>query len=394
MNLHEFQAKDLLKTYGVAVPRGTVASTPEQAAEAAAQLGGGAWVVKAQVHAGGRGKAGGIKMVKTADEAGEAASKMLGSQLVTAQTGAGGKEVRRVYVEEACDIDKEIYLAALIDRSIGRVAFLASAEGGEDIEEAASRSPENIQKLIVDPETGPDAAEVETLVSGLGLSGLQADAASKTVNAVYKAFMENDASLIEINPLGVTAKGDLVALDVKMIVDDNALYRHPEWEKLWDEAEVDAEEIEARKFELNYVPMDGNIGVMVTGAGLALGILDMIKDRGGEAADFMDVRPVATREQVAAGIKMLLGNPNVKTVLVVTMGGGVLRCDTIAEGIALACKEFPGHVPVIVRAAGTAKELGELALRNQGIDVIFAADLADAADKAVTAAVTAAGKGA
>ncbi len=394
MNLHEFQAKDLLKTYGVTVPRGTVASTPEQAAKAAAQLGGGAWVVKAQVHAGGRGKAGGIKMVKTADEAGKAASKMLGSQLVTAQTGAGGKEVRRVYVEEACDIDKEIYLAALIDRSIGRVAFLASAEGGEGIEEAAARSPENIQKLIVDPETGPDAAEVETLVSGLGLSGLQADAASKTVNAVYKAFMENDASLIEINPLGVTAKGDLVALDVKMIVDDNALYRHPEWEKLWDEAEVDAEEIEARKFELNYVPMDGNIGVMVTGAGLALGILDMIKDRGGEAADFMDVRPVATREQVAAGIKMLLGNPNVKAVLVVTMGGGVLRCDTIAEGIALACKEFPGHVPVIVRAAGTAKELGELALRNQGIDVIFAADLADAADKAVAAAGAAAGKGA
>ncbi|MEE8214346.1 MAG: ATP-grasp domain-containing protein, partial [Alphaproteobacteria bacterium] len=267
-----------------------------------------------------------------------------------------------------------------------RVAFLASAEGGADIEEEAARTPGKILKLAVDPETGLEDADARKLAADLGLTGLQADAAQSTMTAMYKAFIENDASLIEINPMAVTAKGDLVALDVKMIVDDNAQHRHPEWEKLWDEAEVDPNEIEARRFELNYVPMDGDIGVMVTGAGLALGILDLIKDRGGNAADFMDVRPVATREQVAAGIKMLLANPKVKALLVVAIGGGVLRCDTIAEGIALACKEAGSHVPVIVRAAGTAKELGELALHNQGVDVIFADDLADAADKAVAAA--------
>ena len=386
MNLHEYQAKELLKQYGVAVPPGAVASTPDEAAAAAKELGGGSFVVKAQVHAGGRGKAGGIKMAATPKDAAEAAAKMLGARLVTAQTGAEGKKVRRVYVEEACDVAKEIYLAVLVDRSLGRVAFLASAEGGADIEEAAARTPGKILKLAVDPEPGLDDADARKLAADLGLTGLQADAAHSIMTAVYKAFIENDASLIEINPMAVTAKGDLLALDVKMIVDDSALPRHPEWEKLWHEAEVDAEEIEARRFELNYVPMDGDIGVMVTGAGLALGILDLINDRGGNAADFMDVRPVATREQVAAGIKMLLANPKVKAVLVVAIGGGVLRCNPIAEGIALACKEADGHVPVIVRAAGTAKELAELALRNQGVDVIFADDLADAADKAVAAA--------
>ena len=386
MNLHEYQAKELLKQYGVAVPLGAVASTPDEAADVAKKLGGSSFVVKAQVHAGGRGKAGGVKMAATPKDVAEAAAKMLGTRLVTAQTGAEGKEVRRVYVEEARDVAKEIYLAALVDRSLGRVAFLASAEGGADIEEAAARAPGNILKLVVDPEPGLEDDDARKLAADLGLTGLQADAAQSAMMAMYKAFIENDASLIEINPMAVTAKGDLVALDVKMIVDDNALHRHPEWEKLWDEADVDAEEIEARRFELNYVPMDGDIGVMVTGAGLALGLLDLIKDRGGNAADFMDVRPVATREQVAGGIKMLLANPKVKAVLVVAIGGGVLRCDTIAEGIALACKEAGGHVPVIVRVAGTAKELAELALRNQGVDVIFADDLADAADKAVAAA--------
>ena len=385
MNLHEYQAKELLKQYGIAVPPGAVASTPDEAAAAAKKLGGDSFVVKAQVHAGGRGKAGGVKMAPSPKDVAEAAAKMLGTRLVTAQTGAEGKEVRRVYVEEACDVAKEIYLAALVDRSLGRVAFLASTEGGADIEEAAARTPDKILKFAVDPETGLDD-DARKLAADLGLTGLQADAAQSAMTAMYKAFIENDASLIEINPMAVTTKGDLVALDVKMIVDDNALHRHPEWEKLWDEAEVDPNEIEARRFELNYVPMDGDIGVMVTGAGLALGILDLIKDRGGNAADFMDVRPVATREQVAAGIKMLLANPKVKAVLVVAIGGGVLRCDTIAEGIALACKEAGSHVPVIMRAAGTAKELAELALHNQGVDVIFADDLADAADKAVAAA--------
>ncbi|MEE8350712.1 MAG: ADP-forming succinate--CoA ligase subunit beta, partial [Rhodospirillales bacterium] len=386
MNLHEYQAKELLQNYGVPVPTGRVAATAEEAGSATEKLGGDSWVVKAQVHAGGRGRAGGIKIVKSADAARGAAEKMLGQRLVTAQTGAEGKVVNRVYVEKACDITKEIYLAAMVDRSIGRIAFLASAEGGEDIEEAAAKSPDKIFKLVIDPATGLEDADAARLAQDLGLSGMQAGTFVRSLACVYKAFLENDASLIEINPLAVTDEGGLIALDVKMIVDDNALYRHPDWQKLWDEAEVDVDEIEARRFELNYVPMDGNIGVMVTGAGLALGILDLLKDRGGEAADFMDVRPVATRDQIAAGIRMLLGNTNVKAILVVAMGGGVLRCDTIAEGIALACKQAPGHVPIIVRAAGTAKEMAELALRNQGVDVIFADDLAEAADKAVAAA--------
>ena len=386
MNLHEYQAKEILKAYGVQVPPGAIASSANEASEAAIRLGGKSWVIKAQVHAGGRGKAGGVKIVKTTKAAGETAGNMLGTRLVTAQTGAEGKEVKQVYVEEALDIAKEIYLAALIDRSIGRVQLLASAEGGQDIEEAAAQHPENIIKLVIDPEVGLKPEDAKKLAGDLGLSGGLVDEAVKAMDGLYKAVLENDASLIEINPLCVTGDGQLSALDVKMIVDDNALFRHSDWNKLWDEADVGADEIEARRSELNYVPMDGNIGVMVTGAGLALGILDLLKDRGGDAADFMDVRPVATREQVAAGIKMLLRNPSIKAVLVVTMGGGVLRCDTIAEGIAIACKEAPNHAPIVVRAAGTAKELAELALRNQGIKVTFADDLADAADKAVAAA--------
>ena len=386
MNLHEYQAKELLKTYGMPVPPGIATSTPDEADKAAATLGGTAWVVKAQVHAGGRGRAGGVKIVKSSKAAGEAAASMLGTRLVTAQTGALGIEVKRVYVEQACEVAQEIYLAALVDRSIGRVAFLASSEGGEDIEEAAATAPDKIHKLVIDPKTGLNDTDAKALAADLGLSGETADAVATAMAAVYKAFLENDASLIEINPLAVTEAGDLFALDVKMIVDDNAIYRHPEFEKLWDEGEVSAEEIEAHRHELNYVPMDGNIGVLVTGAGLALAILDMLKDQGGEAANFMDVRPVATREQVAAGIKMLLANAKVKAILVVTIGGGVLRCDTIAEGIAIACKEAGNHVPMIVRAAGTGKELAELALNNQGVQVTYATDLAEAAQLAIVAA--------
>ncbi|NQV84539.1 MAG: ADP-forming succinate--CoA ligase subunit beta [Rhodospirillales bacterium] len=385
MNLHEYQAKELLKAYGVPVPAGVVASTAKDADIAAATLGGSAWVVKAQVHAGGRGRAGGIKLVKSSKAAGEAAGAMLGSRLVTAQTGAEGKEVSQVYIEQACNVAREIYLAAMIDRSLGRVAFLASSEGGEGIEEAATASPDKINKLVVDPNVGLVPTDAQALVKNLGLSGGQADAAATAMQAIYKAFIESDASLIEINPLAVTAEGELIALDVKMIIDDNAVYRHPEFEKLWDEAEVSADEIEAHRHELNYIHMDGNIGVMVSGAGLAMGMLDLLKAYGGEAADFMDVRPVATRDQIAAGIRMLLADTKVKALLVVAMGGGVLRCDTIAEGIAIACKETSRHIPTIVRFAGTAKELGELALQNQAVGVTFASDLADAAEKAVAA---------
>jgi len=390
MNLHEYQAKELLKAYGVPVPPGIVASTAKDAANAAASLGGSAWVVKAQVHAGGRGRAGGVKIVKSSRAAGEAAGNLLGTRLVTAQTGAEGKEVRRVYIEQACEVGREIYLAAMIDRSLGRVAFLASSEGGENIEKTATAQPEKINKLVIDPNVGLAPTDALALVKDLGLSGDQAEAAQAAMEAIYKAFTESDASLIEINPLAVTDGGELLALDVKMIIDDNAVYRHPEFEKLWDEAEVPADEIEARRHELNYVHMDGNIGVMVSGAGLALGILDLLKAKGGDAANFMDVRPVATREQIAAGIRMLLADAKVQAVLVVAMGGGVLRCDTIAQGIAIACKEAGDHVPMIVRFAGTAKELGELALQNQAVGVTFADDLADAAKKAVA---TAGGRG-
>jgi succinyl-CoA synthetase beta subunit len=388
VNLHEFQAKALLKAYGVPVPAGAVAASADEAAEAAKKLAAKAWVVKAQVHAGGRGKAGGVKIVKSPEAARQAAAGMLGTRLVTSQTGAEGKRVRRIYVEEACDVAKEIYLAALVDRSLGRVAFLASAAGGVDIEEAAHKSPGNIIKLVIDPETGLQDADARKLAGELGLSGKQADTMVATMAAVYKAFLEKDASLIEINPFGVAASGDMYALDVKMIVDDNAMFRHQEFERLWEEAEVDPAEIEARRHELNFVHLEGDIGVMVTGAGLALGILDMIRDKGGSAADFMDVRPVATREQVAAGIRMLFGNPKVKAILVVAIGGGVLRCDTIAEGIALACKSVKDHVPVIVRNAGTAKELAELALTNQRVGVAFADDLDGAVDTAIRAART------
>ncbi|HEY4636158.1 MAG TPA: ADP-forming succinate--CoA ligase subunit beta [Rhodospirillales bacterium] len=388
MNLHEFQAKALLKAYGVPVPPGDVAASADEAAETARRLKSKAFVVKAQVHAGGRGKAGGVKIVKSPDAARQAAAGMLGTRLVTSQTGAEGKRVRRIYVEEACDVAKEIYLAALVDRSLGRVSFLASASGGVDIEEAAHKAPGNIIKLVIDPQTGLRQADAQKLAKDLGLSGKQAADLAATMAAVYKAFLEKDASLIEINPLGVTATGDLYALDVKMIVDDNAIYRHQEFDRLWEEAEVDPAEIEARRHELNFVHLEGDIGVMVTGAGLALGILDMIKDKGASAADFMDVRPVATREQVAAGIRMLLGNPNVKAILVVAIGGGVLRCDTIAEGIALACKSAKQHVPVVVRFAGTAKELAELALTNQRVGASLAGDLDEAVDMAVRAAKT------
>jgi succinyl-CoA synthetase beta subunit len=386
MNLHEFQAKGVLKTYGIPVPAGIVVSTSRDAANATAALGGTAWVVKAQVHAGGRGRAGGVKIVKSSLAASKAAEELLGSWLVTSQTGTKGKEVKQIYIEQACNVDREIYLAVLINRSLGRVAFLASSQGGENIEENIVAKPDNINKLDIDPKKGLVKKDILAFIKNMGLFNEQAKSALSTIKSLYQAFIDNDASLIEINPLAITDDGRLMALDVKMIIDDNSIYRHPEFEKLWDEAEVSSDEIEARLHELNYVQMDGNIGVMVSGAGLALGILDLLKANGGEAADFMDVRPVATREQIAAGIRMLMADTKIKSLLVVAMGGGILRCDTIAEGIAMACKEVGEHVPLIVRFAGTAKELGELALRNQAIDFTFADDLEDAAEKAVAAA--------
>ena len=368
------------------MPPGRIAKTAEEARAAAEQLGGPRWVIKAQVHAGGRGRAGGVRLADSLDAVTDAADGLLGQRLVTAQTGTEGKQVKQVYVEQACDITRELYLALLVDRSAGRVALIASADGGEDVEEAAAEAPETLFKLVPDPGSGLDAAAAAELAGDLGLDGDQAKAAADLMAGLYKAFHDTDASLIEINPLAVTDDGDIVAVDVKMIVDDNALYRHPELEKLRDEDEVDPSETEAQRFELNYVKMDGNIGVMVTGAGLALATLDMIKAQGGEPADFMDVRPVADRDKVASGIAMLLRNPRVKSVLVNAMGGGIQFCDVITEGVAIAWKQAERTPPLIVRLAGTAKELGELALNNQGIPAVFAQDLEDAVDKAVRAA--------
>ena len=388
MNIHEYQAKDLLAKFGIPVPAGGVATSVEEAEQVAVDLGGPAWVVKAQVHAGGRGRAGGVKAAESTEGVKKAAAELLGTVLVTEQTGPRGLEVKRVYVEQRREVVQEIYMAMLVDRSAGRVAVLASAEGGEDVEEALRGDSSRACKLTIDPATGVTAAEAARLAADLGLDGKPAEAVAGLVPRLYEAFTETDASLIEINPRAVTADGEVMALDAKMILDDNALYRHPELAALRDEDAVDPEQMEANRYELNYVKMDGDIGCIVTGAGLALATLDLIIECGGAPGNFMDVRPVATREQVATGVKLLFDNPDIKAILVVAMGGGILRCDSIAEGVALAWRGRPRDIPLVVRAAGTNKELGIAALRNQNIPVNFADDLQDAAEKVVKAART------
>ena len=385
MNIHEYQAKALLRDYGIRAPAGSVVRSAAEAEAAARELGGEGWVVKAQIHAGGRGKAGGVRLVKRPHEVRAAAEELLGTRLVTYQTGAEGKPVRQVYVEQACPVARELYLAALVDRSLGRVAIIASDAGGEDIEQTAAASPDKILKLAVDPAAGLPDAEAAALAAPLGLKGDTATAAAGFIAGLYQAFVEKDASLIEINPMGVTAEGELLALDVKMRFDGNALYRHPELETLRDEDEVDPSELEADRHEINYVKLDGSIGCLVNGAGLAMATLDLIKDRGGAPADFMDIRPAANREQVAMGVSMLLRNPKVKAILVNVYGGGILRCDTIGEGIALAVAKDGLKVPLIVRAAGTNMEICKKTLVAQGVPVTFARDMAEAADLAVRA---------
>jgi succinyl-CoA synthetase beta subunit len=386
MNVHEYQAKEILGRYAVPIPVGGLARTPAEAEALARDLRGSACVVKAQIHAGGRGKAGGVRVVRSVDEAKAAAKEMLGSTLVTDQTGAEGRVVKSIYIEEQVEAARELYLAALVDRSLGRVALLASTAGGEDIEQAAADDPGAILRLPVDPYDGliPDAAR--DFAGRLGLEGAQAEAAAGIMAGVYKAFLELDPSLIEINPLTVMADDRLLAVDVKMTFDDNALFRHPEIEALRDRDEVDPSELEAARYELNYVKLDGDIGCIVNGAGLALATIDILKQHGGEPADFMDVRPVATRQQVAAGFKMILANPKVKAVLVNVYGGGILRCDTIAEAIAEAVRETGLGVPLVVRAAGTNMEIAKKVLVGQGIPVIFADDMAEAAESVVKAA--------
>ncbi|MEQ8388866.1 MAG: ADP-forming succinate--CoA ligase subunit beta [Alphaproteobacteria bacterium] len=385
MNIHEYQAKELLARYGVAVPRGHVAYTAEEAGQAAAELGGDVWVVKAQIHAGGRGKGGGVKVVKSKDEVEKTAKDMIGMNLVTHQTGPEGKEVKRVYIEEGCDIARELYLGVLIDRATSRITFMASTEGGMDIEEVAAKTPERIVTVDIDPATGMQGFYGRQIAFALGLEGRQISAAVKFLQGMYEAFVDLDASLVEINPLVVTGAGDVLALDAKMNFDDNALYRHKDVEELRDTDEEDPAELEASRHDLNYVKLDGNIGCMVNGAGLAMATMDIIKLYGGEPANFLDVGGGATKERVTTAFKLILSDANVEAILV-NIFGGIMRCDVIAEGVVSAAREVSLHVPLVVRLEGTNVELGKEILAKSGLPIVSADDLADAAEKVVEAA--------
>lgn len=384
MNIHEYQAKGLLAKFGVAVPRGHVAFTPTEAEVAAQKLGGSGWVVKAQIHAGGRGKGGGVKVVKSREEVKTTAERMLGMNLVTHQTGLGGKEVKRVYIEEGCDIARELYLGVLLDRATSRVTMMVSTEGGMDIEEVAAKTPEKIIKVAIDPATGLQPFHAHKLAFGLSLEGPQIRSAVAFLQGMYKAYTELDASLVEINPLVVTGAGKLLALDAKMNFDNNGLFRQKEVADLRDESEEDAAELEASQHELNYIKLDGSIGCMVNGAGLAMATMDIIKLEGSDPANFLDVGGGASAERVTVGFKIILSDPNVKGILV-NIFGGIMRCDTIAEGIVAAAKELDIHVPLVVRLEGTNVDKGKAILDKSGLDIVAADSLGDAAKKVVAA---------
>jgi succinyl-CoA synthetase beta subunit len=384
MNIHEYQAKELLAKFGVAVPQGGVAYTADEAIGVARRLGGSVWVVKAQIHAGGRGKAGGVKLARSEDEVAAAARAMLGRKLVTHQTGPAGREVKRVYVEEGCDIARELYLGLLIDRDTGRVTLIGSTEGGVEIEEVAARSPEKILKVPIDPASGIEPFHARKIAYGLGLEGAQIGVAVKFITALYRAFSDLDASVVEINPLVVTGSGQVLALDAKMGFDDNALFRHPEIEALRDEDEEDPTELEAAKHGLNYLKLDGNIGCMVNGAGLAMATMDIIKLHGAGPANFLDVGGGATRERVSTAFKLILSDPNVEGILV-NIFGGIMRCDLIAEGVVAAAREVNLHVPLVVRLEGTNVDLGKRILQQSGLPILAAENLVDAAEKVVAA---------
>jgi len=384
MNIHEYQAKALLAKFGVAVPKGGVAYTAAEAEQVAKELGGPVWVVKAQIHAGGRGKGGGVKLVKSVEEVRETAKKMIGMTLVTHQTGREGKAVKRVYIEEGCDIKRELYLGVLIDRATSRVTLMASTEGGVEIEEVAARSPEKILRVAVDPVAGLQPFYARKIAFGLGLVGQEVASAVKFLSGMYNAFGGLDASLVEINPLVGTGKGEVVALDAKMNFDDNALFRHRDIADLRDEDEEDPTEREASRHDLNYVKLDGNIGCMVNGAGLAMATMDIIKLYGGEPANFLDVGGGATKERVTTAFKLILSDAHVEGILV-NIFGGIMRCDVIAEGVVAAAREVSLHVPLVVRLEGTNVELGKKILVQSGLPIVSADNLADAAEKVVKA---------
>ena len=385
MNVHEFQGKEILKQYGVPVPAGRVALSPNEAETIAKELGGGTVIVKAQIHAGGRGKGGGVKVAKNPAEAKEAARRILGMNLVTHQTGPQGKTVHRVLVEQGCDIARELYLGVAIDRATEKIVVMACAEGGVEIEEIAAKTPEKILKAHVDPLLGMQAFQARELAFGLGLPKEQVGKAVKFILALYRAFVEKDASLAEINPLVVTKQGDLLALDAKMNFDANALFRHPEIESLRDTAEEDPRELEASRFDLSYVSLDGNIGCMVNGAGLAMATMDGIKLCGGNPANFLDVGGGASQEKVAAAFKLILADPNVKAILV-NIFGGIMRCDVIAKGIVAAAREVNLKVPLVVRLEGTNAAEGKKILAESGLRITSATGMKEAALKAVAAA--------
>ena len=384
MNIHEYQAKVLLGRYGVAVPEGHVAFSVNEAVEQAHALGGDLWVVKAQIHAGGRGKAGGVKLTRSVGEVREAAEALLGRRLVTHQTGPEGQEVQRLYVEEGCDIARELYLGMLVDRATGRVTVMASTEGGVDIEEIARTSPEKILTIPIDPVTGLQPFHARRVAFGLGLQGRQVTTAVRFLQAMYRAFMELDASIVEINPLVVTGSDDVVALDAKMTFDDNALFRHGDIEDMRDESEENRLELEAERSNLNYVALDGSIGCMVNGAGLAMATMDIIKLHGAEPANFLDVGGGADKDRVSKAFKLILSNPNVEAILI-NIFGGIARCDVIAEGVVAAAREVELRVPLVVRLEGTNVERGRQILADSGLPITTAGDLADAADKVVKA---------
>ena len=380
MNIHEYQAKQLLQKYGVSVPRGSVVYTGEEAAKAAADLGGSVWVVKAQIHAGGRGKGGGVKVVHSLEDVKNAASELIGMNLVTHQTGPEGREVKRVYVEEGCDIRREFYLGILIDRVTSRITIMTSTEGGVEIEEVAADSPEKIIRVDIDPVYGVQPFHAREIAYGLGLEGDQVRGAVKFIIGIYNAFTDLDASILEINPLVVTGTGEIIALDAKMNFDDNALFRQAEVSELRDEDEEDPRELEAAKHDLNYITLEGNIGCMVNGAGLAMATMDIIKLYGGMPANFLDVGGGATKERVTTAFKLILSDPNVEAILV-NIFGGIMRCDVIAEGVIAAAREVSLEVPLVVRLAGTNVDVGKKILEDSGLPIVSADNLADSAEK-------------
>ena len=384
MNIHEYQAKQLLARYGVPLARGGVAFTAEEAEKVAGDIGGTGWAVKAQILAGDRGRAGGVKLVRSIPDVRETAAGMLGVTLTTPQTGADGERVTRVYVEEACDIARELYLGMAVDRVTSRVTLMSSTEGGTDIETVAAEVPTKIRRLAIDPDEGLLSAQARAEAEAVGLEGEQAEAAERIMLGMYATFIDYDASLVEVNPMVVTRGGDVLALDAKMSVDDNALFRHKEIEDLRDEEEPG--KLERARHGFNYLKLPGNIGCMVNGAALAMATMDIVKLCGGEPANFLDVPPSASREEVAAAFRLVLSDSDVKVVLVNVIGGGITRCDAVAEGMAAAYKAIGRGLPIVVRFEGTNRDLGKKTLRDMGVPFTPADSLQEAAERVVAAA--------